>query len=283
VNCWDSDLRVNLLGSVEAIKQGVPISFGGNRIATFLATLVLAEGRPIPDGKISSYLWGFAPPATQSAQLYTYASRLRQMLGKGFPIVRDGGSYQMAASRIDFDVRRFHQFRQQGNRLLTANEPETALEAFDKALSLWRGPAMMGATDHLQAAAGTALDGLRLDIIERRSEALLVLEQHHKLTYELPPLVAENPGRERLRANLMIALYRSDRQNEALDLYENGRRELAAQLGVDPGRYLTSAYMAVLRGGDDRALNRSPERGTDSGRGWPSPGWSPGRDFLGSR
>jgi DNA-binding SARP family transcriptional activator len=241
-------MRINLLGPVEVVNDTQVIAFRGSRVPTFLAALALADGRPVPDHRICFYLWGFSPPSTQAAQLYTYASRLRAQLGEGIPINRTASSYQLDTDSVDIDVNRFRRLSRQGNDLFALGDFEATVAAFEKGLSLWRGPVMMGTTEHLQSAAGTALDALRLDATEVRSEALLRLNRHRQLTFELPGLVFENPGRERLRAQLMIALYRSDRQSEALDLYDLGRHQLADQLGVDPGQYLTSAYQTVLHG-----------------------------------
>jgi SARP family transcriptional regulator, regulator of embCAB operon len=240
-------VRINLLGPVEVVTDTRVIAFHGSKIPTLLAALTLAKGRPVHDSRISLYLWGSSPPATQAAQLYTYASRLRNQLGECIPIIRHASGYQLDAETVEVDAHRFRRLAQQGNDFLDRDEPASAARVIEEALALWRGPAMMGITEHLQSA-GIALDELRLDAIEARSEALLMLDQHRQLTFELSTLVAENPGRERLRAQLMIALYRGDRQSEALELYHAGRHELADGMGVDPGHYLTSAYMGVLEG-----------------------------------
>lgn len=241
-------VRIRLLGPIDIVSASGLVAFQGSKMPTLLAALALAEGRPVPDSRLCYYLWGCDPPATQTAQLYTYVSRLRAQLGKSIPIIRHASSYLLPAGTIDVDERRFRRLSQQGHELLDRGEPAAAARMLEEALSLWQGPAMMGVTEHLQATAGFALDALRLTAIEAHSEALLLLGQHRRLTFELPALVSENHGRERLRAQLMIALQRSDRQSEALELYHAGRHELADELGVDPGQYLTSAYQAVLAG-----------------------------------
>ncbi len=106
----------------------------------------------------------------------------------------------------------------------------------------------MGVTEHMHDSVGPTLDALRLMAIEARAEAMLLLGQHRRLTRELPAVVAENPARERLRAQLMLALHHSDRQTEALVLFHAGRRELAEELGVEPGTSLISAYHTILSG-----------------------------------
>lgn len=244
----ENRIKINLLGPVEIISNTQVITLRGTKTRTLLAALALAEGRPVQDSRICFYLWGSRPPATRTAQVYTYVSRLRAQVDADLPIARHAASYQLAADGVEVDALRFGQLAHRGLELLDRGEPAEAAAVIEEALTWWRGPAMMDTTEQLQAAAGTALDALRLDVIEARAEALLQLNRHHQLTYELPTVVAEHPGRERLRAQLMIALHRSDRQTEALQLYHAGRRALADEFGVDPGRCLTSAYLTVLNG-----------------------------------
>ncbi|MEU3527968.1 BTAD domain-containing putative transcriptional regulator [Streptomyces sp. NPDC038707] len=215
---------------------------------TVLAALLLARGRVVSDARLSSLLWGWDPPATANAQIYTYISRLRKHLGDEVEIVRQQPGYRFVANGSRTDLHRFEELAQEGRDRLRRQEFEQAGELLRAALDLWQGPALANATEHLQDVERQPLEEARIRTLENRIDADLALGRHEQVTGELTALVAQLPTHERLRAQLMTALYRCGRQADALHTYHEGRKVLAEQLGVDPGAALDSTYQAVLGG-----------------------------------
>lgn len=241
-------MEFRILGPVTVRRDGVEMPLDGSKQRTVLAALLLAQGRVVSDSQLSNMLWGDDPPATSSAQIYTYTSRLRKQLGCGIRIVRQRPGYLLRIGTAKFDYAEFEQRCQLGHLDLKSAHWATAAEHLRLALQLWHGPALANVTDFLAAAELPTLDEMRLAAIEGRIEADLALGRHNQLVSELTGLVAEYPVRERLRAQLMTALYRADRQTEAFAAFLDGRRVLADELGVDPGAALNAAYQGILNG-----------------------------------
>lgn len=241
-------MEFQLLGPVEARvgTQRVPLS--GSKVHTVLAVLLLARGRVVGDTRLSSLLWGWEPPATMNAQIYTYISRLRKLLGEDVDLVRRQPGYQLLAEGARVDTVEFERLERIGRRALEERRYAEAGETLRSALGLWQGPALANVTPYLAEAELPQLEETRATALEHRIEADLALARHHELVPELTGLVVEFPVRERLRAQLMVALYRCGRQADALRVYHDGREVLADELGVDPGADLTTAYQSVLRG-----------------------------------
>ncbi|WP_030676824.1 AfsR/SARP family transcriptional regulator [Streptomyces sp. NRRL B-1347] len=240
------DFRV--LGPVEAMRGAERIALTGSKVPTVLAALLLARGRVVSDARMSTLLWGWEPPATSGAQIYTYMSRLRKLLGDEVAIERRPPGYALRAPRSTVDLIEFERLAERGRAELAAGRNREASALLGQALGLWRGTGVSGVTDHLAEAELPRLEEARMHVLERRIEADLALGRHERLTAELTGLVAEYPLREKLRAQLMTALYRCGRQAEALRSYHEGRDVLADQLGIDPGETLGSTYHAVLVG-----------------------------------
>ncbi|MFD7631728.1 BTAD domain-containing putative transcriptional regulator [Streptomyces sp. NPDC059851] len=239
-----------LLGPVEAKRGGgstVPLS--GSKVHTVLAALLLSEGRVVSDARLSALLWGWSPPATASAQIYTYMSRLRKHLGEEASIVRRQPGYVLHAPGAWTDLTEYVRLDRQGREALAEHRHADAAALLREALDLWRGTALANTTEQMIEAELPRLEETRMITLESRIEADLALGGHEQVIAELTALVAEHPVRERLRAQLMTALYRCGRQADALHTYYEGRAVLADQLGVDPGEALGSTYQAVL-GGD---------------------------------
>jgi DNA-binding SARP family transcriptional activator len=239
-----------LLGPIEAKRGGgstIPLS--GSKVHTVLAALLLSEGRVVSDARLSALLWGWDPPATASAQIYTYMSRLRKHLGTEIEIVRRQPGYVLRAPGAWIDLTEFDRLDRLGREALADRRFEEAGALLRDALELWRGTALANATEQMIEAELPRLEEARMIALESRIEADLAVGRHEQVTAELTGLVAEHPVRERLRAQLMTALYRCGRQADALHTYYEGRAVLADQLGVDPGEALGSTYQAVLGGG----------------------------------
>lgn len=241
-------MEFQLLGPVEARDGARRIALSGSKVHTVLAVLLLARGRVVSDGRLSELLWGWSPPATMNAQIYTYISRLRKLLGPEVDLVRRQPGYQLTAAGAHVDVLEYERLDRLGRRALEERRFEDAAETLRRALELWRGPALANVTSHLAEAELPRLEEARTSTLEHRIEADLTLGRHQLVVSELTGLVAEFPVRERLRAQLMTSLYRCGRQAEALRVFHEGRGVLAEELGVDPGPDLTATYQAVLSG-----------------------------------
>ncbi|MFI7411843.1 BTAD domain-containing putative transcriptional regulator [Streptomyces sp. NPDC049627] len=240
------DFRV--LGPVEAHRGGLRIPLSGSKVHTVLAALLLAKGRVVSDSRLNFLLWGWEPPATSGAQIYTYMSRLRKLLGDEVRIERRPPGYLLQAPNSGVDLLEFERLDRLGRAALAQRRHREAGALLAEALGHWRGTALANVTEHLADAELPQLEEARMHTLENRIEADLALGRHEQLTAELTGLVAQHPLREKLRAQLMTALYRSGRQSDALQSYHEGRTLLADQLGIDPGEALGSTYTAVLKG-----------------------------------
>ena len=162
-------------------------------------------------------------------------------------LVTQGGGYLLRIGDDEIDADRFERLFEQGRNALARGEPETAAATLREALALWRGPPLADFTFEPFAQAEIArLDERRLAALEERIDADLALGRHADLVAEIEALVASHPLRERLRAALMLALYRSGRQAEALQVYQDARRALVEELGVEPGPALQQLQRAIL-------------------------------------
>jgi DNA-binding SARP family transcriptional activator len=241
-------MEFRILGPTEVWRDGVEVVLDGSKPRTVLAALLLAGGHVLSDERLSTLLWGWEPPATMSAQIYTYVSRLRKYLGDEVAIVRQRPGYLLRADRASFDYAEFRRLSRAGRDHLKAARFDEAAACLARALRLWRGKALSDVTEFLADAELPGLEEDRLSVLEGRIEAELELGRHSALIPELTALVAEYPVHERFRAQLMIALYRCDRQADALGVFHDTRRVLAEELGVDPGPELYRTFQAILAG-----------------------------------
>jgi len=241
-------MEVRILGPVRIHLGGREDTVGGSKQRTMLAALLLAEGRSVSDAQMVQSLWGEDPPATASAQIHTYASRIRQRVDPEVRLDRIRNGYQISAEHVDLDYRRFRHLVDLGRRALAGREHAEAALLLRTALGLWRGDAVADTTRHLISMEQPYLEEQRVEALELRLEAELVLGLQRELIPELRRLVARYPLRERLRALLMTALYRAERQADAIALFQDCRRVLDEELGVAPGRVLSRTYEGVLTG-----------------------------------
>lgn len=198
-------------------------------------------------------LWGEAAPATVSSVLNVYLSRLRRLLADGDGdgdglLATQAPGYVLRVPAERLDARRFEQLLEQGREALALSDAPRAAATLRAALAIWRGPALADlAYEPFAQTEMRRLEELRLAAFEDRIEADLALGRHDALVAELETLVAENPYRERLQGQLLLALYRSGRQAEALDAYRRARRMFADELGIDPGPRLQELERSILR------------------------------------
>jgi DNA-binding SARP family transcriptional activator/streptogramin lyase len=240
-------IEFRILGPLEASRRGQPLELGVGKQRALLVLLLLRAGEVVSTDRLIDALWGERPPPSALNSVHIYVSQLRKALGNG-RLETHGRGYLLALEPEQLDLGRFERLLVDGRGLLAAGEADRAAEGLRAALGLWRGPALSDVAFEPFAQAEIArLEELRLAALEERIEADLVLGRHAELVPELEGLVREHPLRERLRAQLMLALYRSGRQSEALDAYQQARRLLSTELGLEPGRTLRELEAAILR------------------------------------
>ncbi|MDX3352118.1 BTAD domain-containing putative transcriptional regulator [Streptomyces sp. ME01-24h] len=270
-------MRFGILGETRALRDdGAAAAVGGPGRRALLAMLLLEAGRIVSTERLVDGLYGDEPPAGVGNALQSQVSRLRATVG--VPIERPPGGYRLVVARDEVDVHRFERLAAEGTRRLAVGDPPRAADLLRGALDLWRGSALADVGGAPFARAQVArLEELRIATVENRIAAELALDgRHHpEIVAELRGLVARHPLRERLRAQLMRALYSCGRQSEALRVYEDARRDLAESLGADPGPELAKAHLAVLRGEPDPTRPVPDARSSVVSRETPSAGEAP--------
>ena len=239
-------MELRILGPLEVVgDDGRPVDVGGRRPQSVLVALALARGHPVPADQLLDGVWrGERLPDRNRLQIQI--SRLRRVLGDDHICTR-GGGYALEIPAEAVDAARFDQLVTGGRAALRAGNVAAAARLLREALGLWRGsPLPEFADDEFARPVITRLEEARLAAAEDRIEADLLLGRHGELTGEIDALVQEHPLRERLWSQLMIALYRSGRQGDALRAYQRARTVLADELGVDPGSELNRLERAVL-------------------------------------
>ncbi|HLM49101.1 MAG TPA: BTAD domain-containing putative transcriptional regulator, partial [Solirubrobacteraceae bacterium] len=235
-------MQFGILGPVEVADAGHRLEIAGGKQRALLVALLLQANRVVPAARLIDALWDEAPPETAGKALQVHVSQLRKALGRDTVVTRAPG-YLLRVSPGALDLDRFEALRSEAK---AADAPVTA-ERLREALALWRGPALADCADLRFAAGDVArLEELRVVALEERIAADLELGHHAELVGELEGLVAEHPQRERLRGQLMLALYRSGRQADALATYQRGRDMLVEELGIEPGPELRELHEAIL-------------------------------------
>ncbi|MBF8185863.1 tetratricopeptide repeat protein [Nonomuraea sp. K274] len=256
-------MRFQILGPTNALgEDGEPVALGGPRVRALLTLLALHAGRVVGAEQLVDGVYGARPPEGVANALQSQVSRLRRALGRDLVEFHPAG-YRLVAEPQDVDAHRFELLTRSGRQALTGGDPDRAATLLREALTLWRGAPLADAP-HAEAAAA-ALEELRLAATEDRVQADLDLGRHRELVAELRQLATAHPLRERLRAQLMRALYGSGRQAEALTVYDEARKLLDDELGVEPGTELAAAHLAVLRA--DPALGAPAAPATERRQG----------------
>lgn len=263
-------MQYRLLGPLEVLDGARSVEIGAGRRRSLLALLLIHANEVISADRLVDQLWGERPTTTAAKSLQVHVSALRKRLGgrdEG-PILTRGGGYLLQVDPDDVDSLRFERWLEEADRLVAAGDGAAAAVRLDEALALWRGPPLTGLEYELFAQQEIArLEELRLRALESRAEVLLALGDHARLVGELEPLVRAHPLRERFRGQLMLALYRSARQAEALEVYQGARRELAEQRGLEPSEELKRLELAILQ--QDPAIDRPPQALGDDAGGTP--------------
>ena len=254
------------LGPIEVADGDRVLEIGGGRQRALFVILLLRRGEAVPGQSLIDELWGETPPPGAAKTLQVYVSRLRSALGDEL-IVRRGGGYALQLEPGAVDIDAFERLLARGRELLERQDVKSAAEALTDALRLWHGPPLAEVASERFAQAEIArLSELRLACLEERIDADLALGRHQNLVPELSGLVRQHPRRERLRGQLMLALYRTGRQQEALEVYRDARATLVDDFGLEPGPELQALERAILN--QDPALGgvRLPTRVAASGR-----------------
>jgi len=249
------DFRI--LGPLEiAADSGAAVPVGGGKEAALLAILLLHANEPVSISRLVDLLWDGTAPATAPKILQNAVSRLRRGIGDDRLVTR-GRGYQLRVEPGELDLDRFRRRLDEGRRFLGVGEAERASRVFGEALDLWSGPPLADfAGEPFARGEVERLEELRLGALTERIEAELAVGRHAEALTELEALVARNPLDERLRAQLMLALYRCGRQADALHAYQDARRALVDELGIEPGRALRGMEHAILN--QDAALDLPP-------------------------
>lgn len=246
-------MEFRVLGPLDVVAHGRSAAPRAAKPRALLALLLLRANQPVSRDLLIEELWRGHPPATVAKTLQTYVSRLRRLLGDE-RIATSSAGYSIRVGPDELDLHRFERLRATGKS--------------HEALALWRGPPLADFAYEPWAQTEIArLEELRLVALEERLEADLERGRHPELVGELEALVREHPLRERLRGQLMIALYRSGRQTEALEVYREARVHLADRLGLEPGPELKELERAILTQDPALAAPRSTPVRADAGVG----------------
>ena len=239
-------LEFRILGPLEVVGDEGPIHLGGPKQRATLAILLLNVNRVVSVERLADDLYSGAAPVTAVTQVQRQISELRKVLG-GSAIETRAPGYVIRLAPEQLDLKRFERRAEEATQALAQGKARAAADLFADALELWRGPPLADlAYEPFAQISIERLQEIRLAAVEQRIEADLALGGHAQLIAELEELVAEHPLRERLRGQLMVGLYRSGRQAEALDVYRRTREALVDEFGIEPTPTLHALERAIL-------------------------------------
>ena len=269
-------MRYRILGPLELMDDaGRPVPLGGSRERVLLATLLLGANRVVSRDRLIDALWGDRPPGSAANALQVHVSKLRRTLAPApdtpGPLHTQSPGYLLRTLPGELDAERFEELATESR---PGDGPAETSARLAEALALWAGPVLDGLeSDGSWRSDATRLEELRASVLERRIEADLALGRHRELVGELEALVLAHPLREELRGQLMLALYRSGRQADALGVYRSTRQVLAEEFGIDPNPVLQALELAILHQSPELDLTAGATRGPVAGaRPLPSPG-----------
>jgi predicted ATPase/DNA-binding SARP family transcriptional activator len=244
-------MEFRILGPFEVLAEGRDVVPAGSKRRALLALLVLHANETLTVDRLVDQLWGERPPASAAKTVQVHVSRLRKALGasngaEAAIVTREHG-YQLQLDPERLDAFRFERLVDEGRAGLATGHPERAVSLLESALSLWRGTPLADLAYEPFAQREIArLEDLRVRALEQLVDARLALGRHAEVVAQLETLIADHPYREQLRAQLMLALYRCDRQADALQAYQDARRTLVEELGIEPSERLRELERAIL-------------------------------------
>ena len=245
-------VEFRVLGPFEVVSDGRPLPLGPGKERALLALLILYRNQRVSTDRLVDLLWDESPPESAPKMIQIYVSRLRRRLataaGGDQRLLTQAGGYRLRVEPDELDLDRFERLCDEGRKALAAGDAPCAVARLREALSLWRGPPLADVADgRFLEQERARLEELRLGALEERIESELALGAGAALVDELQVLLREQPLRERPAAQLMLALYRSGRQADALTAYKEVRDRLVDELGIEPGRPLKELEQSILR------------------------------------
>ncbi len=247
----EGGVRFAVLGPVRAWREGQALNMGSPQQRALLAALLLRGGRTATAEELIDALWGEEPPEAAKAALRTYASRLRKTLGAELLVSEAGGYAIRTGPEVLLDLDAAHDLAMRAEKAASGGERARARDLYSAALDQWDGEPLAGVPGPYAETQRTRLAEWRLSLLEPRLDLDLQVGNHAEAVSELTALTAAHPLRERLRELLMLALYRSGRQADALAVYADTRRLLADELGVDPRPELSDLFQRILEADDE--------------------------------
>lgn len=241
--------QLNLLGPLEILVSGVTLSPGGAKPQILFAYLCLNVNRHVSVGNLIEATWGERPPSSAKKNMQLYVSRLRSQFRRATDVrlITTSDGYQLSVEPDQVDLERCRGLWQLGRESLQNGAPKEAGRLLREAIRLWRGKPLSGLTKTLFMQAEAArLEQFRLGLLMKYFQAQLADGQHFEIIPELLAAVADYPHQEQLRADLMLALWRSGQRHAALAAYREAYRLLADELGIFPGRQLRTLHQAIL-------------------------------------
>jgi len=256
-------VRVRVLGPLEVVDEERPVAIGGPMDRRLLAVLAIHAGHVVSESKLIDALWGDSPPRTATKTLQNYVLRLRRSLAHDgnseatVTIVTVPPGYELRAPRDAVDAAVVVAMREVAAAATASGDHRGAIEVLERALACWRGPSLVEFADEPFARAEAArLDELRTVLAEDRMDAQLALGGHQSCVAELEAIIGADPLRERPWGQLMLAMYRSGRQADALRAYQRARDTLIEELGIEPGRELRALERSIIE--QDPVLDLEP-------------------------
>ncbi|MEU6300155.1 AfsR/SARP family transcriptional regulator [Streptomyces erythrochromogenes] len=260
-----------ILGPLDVQRAGEPVPITAPKERDLLALLLLNADRPVPAEELIDGIWGGAPPSTARTTLQNYVKRLRQALDDSrtgrIVLATEPGGYVLRLDHGVLDLREFDGLVRGATEASRRGDDASASARLRAALALWRGEALAGSrSERLTQVEATRLNESRMVAFENRVEADLRLGRHADVIGEIRSAIGKHPLRERLHGQLMLALYRSGRQGEALTAYRRARAQLVQDLGLEPGPDLTALHRRVLAG-DPTLMEARPSQNESAPRG----------------
>lgn len=265
----ESVAEFRLLGPLEVVADGRLVEIGSARQRIVLSMLLLQANHVVPLNRLVDAVWADTPPSTSKSQIQACVSALRRQLrgiGAGCEIATRSVGYAIEVPDQALDIGRFQCLASRGRAAAAEQRTEDAVRDLRAALALWHGPAADGVDSKLVQSVATRLNETRISLLEECIELELGLGRHHQLIGDLGELVHRYPLRERLRAQYMVALYRSGRSAEALESFREARQLLVEELGLEPGEQLRALERAILVGEPSLDLATQPASGTPATR-----------------
>lgn len=257
-------MEIELLGPISVRAYGVSIVPSAGKPRQILALLAIRAGHVVPVPTLMEEIWGEAPPRSAATTLQTYILQLRRKIASSLPAGQEGsvkdvlstsfGGYKLDVRPDSCDVREFERLAARGGAAMDARDPSTASEDLGRALELWHGPALVDVpVGRVLAMELLGLEEARMRVHEQRIDADLQLGRHTAVLGELRMLVAQHPMHETLAGFLMLAFYRSGNTWRALEVFQQLRRTLIDELGIEPSLRMQRLHQGVLAG--DPALS----------------------------